>query len=139
MNDTEFFTEVARAQAERRACALATVVASKGSVPREAGAKMLVYADGATSGTVGGGKFESLVIAQAVEAVREGKPCLKHYLLREGEPQSFGAICGGEVDVFIEAGRRCGSSAAGTARRPSRNWRRAAGCTSAWWRIGRTR
>ena len=102
MNDTEFFEEVARAQAERRACALATVVASKGSVPRTAGAKMLVYADGQTSGTVGGGKFESLVIAEAGATIREGKPTLKHYLLREGEPQSFGAICGGEVDVFIE-------------------------------------
>ncbi len=102
MNDTEFFAEVARAQAERRACALATVVASKGSVPRGPGAKMLIYADGATSGTVGGGKFESLVIAEAVAAIREGNPQLRHYLLREGEPQSFGAICGGEVDVFIE-------------------------------------
>lgn len=102
MNDAEFFAEVAQAQAERRACALATVVASQGSVPRGPGAKMLVYADGATSGTVGGGKFESLVIAEAGAAMREGEPVLKHYLLREGEPQSFGAICGGEVDVFIE-------------------------------------
>ena len=102
MNDTEFFAEIANAQAERRACALATVVAAKGSVPRGLGAKMLVYMDGQTSGTVGGGKFESLVILEAGEAIREGKPVLKHYLLREGEPQSFGAICGGEVDVFIE-------------------------------------
>ena len=102
MNDTEFFSEITAAQAARRACALATVVSSKGSVPRGPGAKMLVFADGQTSGTVGGGKLESLVIAEAVAAIREGSPRLKHYLLREGEPQSFGAICGGEVDVFIE-------------------------------------
>lgn len=102
MNDAEFYSEVAEAQAQRRACALATVVAAAGSVPRAPGAKMLVYLDGEISGTVGGGKFESLVIAEAVAAIREGKPRLKHYLLREGEPQSFGAICGGEVDVFVE-------------------------------------
>ena len=55
-------------------CALATVVATQGSVPRAAGAKMLVYGDGAISGTVGGGKFESLVIAEALEAIAEGTP-----------------------------------------------------------------
>lgn len=102
MNEATFHAEIAAAQAERRPCALATVVASKGSVPRGPGAKMLVYADGTTSGTVGGGKFESLVITEARTAIREGKPQLKHYLLREGEPQSFGAICGGEVDVFVD-------------------------------------
>ena len=102
MNDTEFFNDIIRAQADRRPCALATVVAAQGSVPREPGAKMLVFADGETSGTVGGGKFESLVIAEAIRAIQEGKPQLKHYCLREGEPQSFGAICGGETDVFIE-------------------------------------
>ena len=63
---------------------------------------MLVYPDGRISGTVGGGKFESLVIAEALEIIRDGTPQLKNYLLREGQPQSFGAICGGECAVFIE-------------------------------------
>lgn len=102
MNDSAFHAEIAAAQAEGRPCALATVVSAQGSVPRQPGAKMLVYADGTISGTVGGGKFESLVIAEAREVIRDGGPQLKHYLLREGEPQSFGAICGGECTVFIE-------------------------------------
>ena len=102
MNDSAFHAEIAAAQAQGRACALATVVSAKGSVPRQPGAKMLVYADGQISGTVGGGKFESLVIAEALEIIRGGAPVLKNYLLREGEPQSFGAICGGECAVFIE-------------------------------------
>jgi xanthine dehydrogenase accessory factor len=63
---------------------------------------MFVYADGRSNGTIGGGKFESLVIADAVAAMREKKPLLKAYPLREGEADSFGAICGGEVTVFIE-------------------------------------
>ena len=102
MNDSAFHAEIAAAQAEGRPCALATVVSARGSVPRQPGAKMLVYADGTISGTVGGGKFESLVIAEAAEIIRDGTPVLKNYLLREGEPQSFGAICGGECAVFIE-------------------------------------
>ncbi len=103
MNDSAFHAEIAAAQAEGRACALATVVSAKGSVPRQPGAKMLVYGDGRISGTVGGGKFESLVIEEALGILREaGAPQLKNYLLREGEPQSFGAICGGECAVFIE-------------------------------------
>src|SRR3954454_7445533 len=63
---------------------------------------MFVYADGRFSGTIGGGKFESLVIAEAQEAIRRKKPLLKTYPLREGETDSFGAICGGEATVFIE-------------------------------------
>ena len=63
---------------------------------------MIVYADGLTSGTIGGGKFESLVIADALAALQEKKPALKTYPLREGETDSFGAICGGEVTVLLE-------------------------------------
>ena len=63
---------------------------------------MFVYADGRSSGTIGGGKFESLVIADAVAAMREKKPLLKNYPLHEGDADSFGAICGGEATVFIE-------------------------------------
>jgi len=94
--------ELIAARAARIPCALITVAATKGSVPRASGTKMLVYATGKSSGTIGGGKFESLVIADAEESMREGKPILKTYPLREGEPDSFGAICGGEATVLIE-------------------------------------
>jgi xanthine dehydrogenase accessory factor len=86
----------------RRPFAVVTVAATTGSVPRAAGSKMFVYADGRSSGTIGGGKFESLVIADAQAAMREKKPLLKSYPLREGESDSFGAICGGEATVLIE-------------------------------------
>ena len=86
----------------RTAFAVVTVAATSGSVPRAAGSKMFVYADGSCAGTIGGGKFESLVIAEAQAAIETKKPLLKTYPLREGETDSFGAICGGEVTVFIE-------------------------------------
>jgi xanthine dehydrogenase accessory factor len=84
------------------ACALATVAKVTGSAPRETGAKMVIYQDGRSAGTIGGGKFESLVIAEAVDAIADGKPVLKTYPLHEASENSFGAICGGEVTVLIE-------------------------------------
>jgi xanthine dehydrogenase accessory factor len=89
----------------RKPFAVVTIAATTGSVPRAAGSKMFVYADGRSSGTIGGGKFESLVVADAVAAMRQKKPQLKTYPLHEGETDSFGAICGGEVTVFIEPQR----------------------------------
>lgn len=83
-------------------CALATVASVSGSAPRETGAKMLIFANGRTEGTIGGGKFESLVIAEAVQAISSGQSLLKTYPLHGASEQSFGAICGGEVTVLIE-------------------------------------
>lgn len=91
--------ELLAARRHRERCVLVTVAATTGSAPRAAGAKMLVRADGRISGTIGGGKFEALVIAEA-RGARE--VFLKTYPLREDEPDSFGAICGGEVTVLIE-------------------------------------
>src|SRR3954466_3368166 len=86
----------------RKPFAVGPVAGPPGALPRAAGSKMFVYADGKTSGTIGGGKFESLVIAEAQAAMRGKKPWRKTYPLREGETDSFGAICGGEMTVFIE-------------------------------------
>ena len=94
--------ELLAARERRAACALATVAATTGSVPREAGAKMIVYGDGKISGTIGGGKFEALVVADALGALRERRSLLKTDPLHEGDACSFGAICGGEVTIFIE-------------------------------------
>jgi xanthine dehydrogenase accessory factor len=63
---------------------------------------MVVYADGRSAGTIGGGKFEALVIEEAAKRLAEKTPFLKRYPLRENEAESFGAICGGEVTVLIE-------------------------------------
>ncbi len=84
-------------------CALATVVQTTGSIPRAVGAKMLVFPDSRIVGTVGGGKFESLVIADALAVIENGETSSQSYPLHEGDEHSFGAICGGEVQVLIEA------------------------------------
>jgi xanthine dehydrogenase accessory factor len=104
MEDEGIADEIAACE-PRRPLAVVTIAATTGSVPRAAGSKMFVYADGGSSGTIGGGKFESLVIADAMAAMRDKTPLLKTYPLHEGDTESFGAICGGEVTVFIEPQR----------------------------------
>jgi len=94
--------ELAAAWREGRQCVLATIAATRGSVPRQTGTKMIVYPGGTISGTIGGGKFEALIVADCLTALDTGAAVLKSYVLREDEPGSFGAICGGEVTVLIE-------------------------------------
>ncbi len=79
--------------------ALATVVKTRGSSPRSAGAKMLVYPDGTIAGTVGGGIVEERVKATAAEVLRDRTPRYIQIGVEEhGEVQP----CGGEMDIFIE-------------------------------------
>ncbi len=75
--------ELLEAKAAGKECVLVTVAATKGSVPRQAGTRMIVYASGAISGTIGGGKFEALVIEDSLATLQTGKPELKTYVLRE--------------------------------------------------------
>ena len=53
------------------AAVLCGIVASHGSTPRGAGAKMLILEDGAALGTIGGGAVELRASALAGEMLRE--------------------------------------------------------------------
>lgn len=80
---------------------LATVVETRRSVPRHPGSKMLVHADGRTSGTIGGGEMEARVRAEAVEVLATGRPRLVRFELvdpAQGDP----GVCGGEVTIYLE-------------------------------------
>lgn len=90
------------AQQAGDAVVLATIVRTSGSMPRHAGSKMLVYADGTTVGTVGGGAMEAGVIEVALESLADGESRLESYTLNSLEEGDLG-ICGGTADIFIEA------------------------------------
>ncbi|HVT43412.1 MAG TPA: XdhC/CoxI family protein [Thermoanaerobaculia bacterium] len=98
------WNEVARELKERRSVVIATIVRDSGSVPRTTGARMLVYADQLTLGTVGGGLFEALVIRDAMEVLDRGRSETRTYSFNpEGvTPDAFGAVCGGRVDIFFD-------------------------------------
>lgn len=77
---------------------LVTVVATRGSVPREAGTWMAVLAD-ATLGTIGGGRLEWDAIEKArAILVRGGGDEVCRYALGP----SLGQCCGGEVHLQFE-------------------------------------
>ena len=80
---------------------LATVVATRRSVPRHAGTKMLVFGDGRCLGTVGGGALESAVITEAEGALQDGRTRMLEYSLVDPEDGDPG-VCGGEVNVYLE-------------------------------------
>ena len=87
--------------------ALATVVSTRGSVPRRAGSKMAVSETGRMFGTVGGGCGEAAVVEAAWETLRDGEPRsvfvdLTEDLVDGTEVTESPAICGGTMDVFVE-------------------------------------
>lgn len=79
-----------------------TVVRSQGSTPQRAGAKMLVFADGRTVGTIGGGCYENDAFWKAREAIVSGRSALLHYELNDDFAQENGLVCGGRMDVHID-------------------------------------
>ena len=81
--------------------ALATIVETDGSVPRHAGTKMVVRADGSMLGTVGGGKVEIAVRTDALEALRTRRASTHRYVLQDPEGGDPG-VCGGIMTVYLE-------------------------------------
>ncbi len=73
----EIYEKILLAQKENWRYAVATVVKTEGTVSRSAGAKMLVYGNGDTTGSVGGGSVEQQTIADCLLAMKNGEPILK--------------------------------------------------------------
>lgn len=63
---------------------------------------MLVFADGRTVGTIGGGCYENDAFWKAREAIGSGRPALLHYELNDDFAQENGLICGGQMDVHVD-------------------------------------
>ncbi len=78
--------------------ALCIVVATKGSTPRKAGAKMIVSKSGSIFGSIGGGNLEKKVIENALAVIENNQAqVFRHELLQQHE-----MCCGGTVDIYIE-------------------------------------
>jgi len=87
------------AQQSGRAYALVTLVQADGTTPRSTGSKMIVYQDGATLGSVGGGVMEKQIIPDAVLYIQTQQKGLRTY---ENRAEESDTPCG-FVTVFIEA------------------------------------
>jgi xanthine/CO dehydrogenase XdhC/CoxF family maturation factor/cation diffusion facilitator CzcD-associated flavoprotein CzcO len=79
--------------------ALATVVRTAGSTPRQSGARLLLAPSGELVGTIGGGAIERVVIEALEEVLRTGQ---SQMLVRE-LGHDLGMCCGGRMEVFVES------------------------------------
>lgn len=102
LSPAELYQELITAKAQQRPVALATVVATRGSTPQRAGARMLIYYDGQLSGTVGGGCVEADVIGAAQRLMRQGQAQLCRFELIADIDEPEGDVCGGIMEIFIE-------------------------------------
>jgi len=92
------FSKAEELRSTNRRSAICIVVETKGSTPRKAGSKMIVYEDGSIFGSIGGGTVEKEVAEKTVELIAQGKPVKYSFNLEN----DLGMHCGGYMEVYIE-------------------------------------
>jgi len=103
MTNREIFRKLSELRSLGIPACLATITGTSGSTPRETGAKMVICADGTIYGTVGGGCGENQVRSAALRCLlTTKKPELVKVDLTDDLGTGGGAVCGGEMQVFVE-------------------------------------
>jgi xanthine dehydrogenase accessory factor len=93
---------IAAASESGEQAAVATVVSTYGSAPRQPGAKYVVTEGGRYVGSVSGGCVESDVAERAQQIFAGGAPNLVHYGVSDDDAFEVGLSCGGKIDVWLE-------------------------------------
>ena len=94
--------KLARWWADGKTVALATVVGTYRSAPRQPGASMLVGPDGEAVGSVSGGCVEGAVYELGQQVRADGRPVLQRYGVSDDDAFAVGLTCGGIIDLFVE-------------------------------------
>ena len=102
MSERNVLEAVLDAARAGRPAVLATVVRTRGSVPRHAGSRMLVEPGRGLVGTIGGGCGEADVIEVAADVLASGQPRLLEVRLMDDVQSWSPAICGGVMEIFLE-------------------------------------
>ncbi len=84
------------------AVAIASVVQTWGSAPRQAGGAMAIGEGGRLAGSVSGGCVEAAVIKAAAAVLEGGPPHLLPFEVADGDAMSVGLPCGGRLRVYVE-------------------------------------
>lgn len=96
MTDAELRATAVRWLAQGRAARVVQVLRHRGSVPREAGTRMLVAAD-AVAGTIGGGHLEWQAVQRARVRLRLGEPAAERDIALG---PTLGQCCGGALTLL---------------------------------------
>ena len=87
---------------EGKGAAIATVVETWGSAPRQAGSQLAVSGSGEMVGSVSGGCVEGAVVTEALEALTDRKPRLLTFGVSDETAFAAGLACGGTIRVLVE-------------------------------------
>jgi len=98
-----FYRRIDEVAAEGQRVAVATIARTRGSTPREVGAKMIIRSAGEALGTVGGGCGEAEVWRTALDVIADGRARMVHVELTEEIDIKSEGVCGGTLDVFVES------------------------------------
>ncbi len=82
--------------------ALATVLETWGSAPRPAGSQLAISGQGEIEGSVSGGCVEGAVVAEALEALQDGRPRILEFGVADEDAFAVGLACGGRIKVLVE-------------------------------------
>ena len=85
-----------------KGAALATVVETWGSAPRQAGSQLAISGAGEIMGSVSGGCVEGAVVTEALEALEDGAPRLLTFGVSDETAFAVGLACGGTIRVLVE-------------------------------------
>jgi xanthine dehydrogenase accessory factor len=85
-----------------KGAALATVIETWGSAPRQAGSQLAVSGDGEMVGSVSGGCVEGAVITEALEALQDRKSRVLTFGVSDETAFAAGLACGGTIRVLVE-------------------------------------
>ena len=99
----DIYEQIVQLRREGRRGAVATIVNVRGSIPSFRTAKMLVRDDGSIVGTIGGGCVEADVWQAAREVMESEKPRTLTFDLNQDPKNDTGLVCGGTLEVFVEA------------------------------------
>ena len=99
----DIYEEIVKLRQEGRRGAVATIVNVRGSIPSFETAKMLVRDDGSIVGTIGGGCVEAEIWQAAREVMETEKPRTLTFNLNQDPKYDTGLVCGGALDIFVEA------------------------------------
>lgn len=82
---------------------LVTIISTGGSTPREEGTQMLVFSNGETKGTIGGGSGEEQAKNAALEMLENNRLMRKLEISLQSDLQAEeGMVCGGNQTLLLE-------------------------------------
>lgn len=82
--------------------ALATVVQTWGSAPRQAGSQLAISSEMEIMGSVSGGCVEGAVVEAAMETLADGIPQILEYGVSDEQAFAVGLACGGKIRILVE-------------------------------------